>query len=51
MALAKLLLTQAAMGKPETNVGDLCAEIGTTRQTLDRFVDPKGQCGPKTSAC
>ncbi len=31
------------MGKPETVVADLCAEIGITRQTLYRFVDPTGQ--------
>lgn len=43
MTPAKLRLAQAAMGKPETKVGDLCAEIGITRQTLYRFVDPKGQ--------
>ena len=30
------------MGKPETKVADLCAELGITRQTLYRFVDPKG---------
>lgn len=43
MTPAKLRLAQATMGKPETKVGDLCAEIGITRQTLYRFVDPKGQ--------
>lgn len=43
MTPAKLRLAQAAMSKPETRVGDLCAEIGITRQTLYRFVDPKGQ--------
>ena len=42
MTPAKLRLVQAAMGKPETVVADLCVEIGITRQTLYRFVDPKG---------
>ncbi len=40
---AKLRLAQAAMGKPETKVADLCAELGISRQTLYRFVDPKGE--------
>lgn len=31
------------MGKPETKVSDLCAELGITRQTLYRFVGPKGE--------
>ena len=43
MTPAKLRLAQAAMGKPETVVADLCVEIGITRQTLYRFVDPKGE--------
>lgn len=43
MTPAKLRLVEAAMGKPETVVADLCAEIGITRQTLYRFVDPDGQ--------
>ncbi|MDW9451898.1 recombinase family protein [Sinorhizobium meliloti] len=43
MTSAKLRLAQAAMGKPETKVGDLCAELGVTRQTLYRFVGPKGE--------
>lgn len=42
MTPAKLRLAQAAMGKPETKVADLCAELGITQQTLYRFVDPKG---------
>jgi len=42
MTPAKLRLAQSAMGKPETKVADLCAELGITRQTLYRFVDPKG---------
>lgn len=43
MTPAKLRLAQASMGKPETKVGDLCAELGITRQTLYRFVGPKGE--------
>jgi DNA invertase Pin-like site-specific DNA recombinase len=43
MTPAKLRLAQAAMGKPETVVADLCAEVGVTRQTLYRFVDPTGR--------
>ena len=42
MTAAKLRLAQAAMGKPETKVSELCAELGITRQTLYRHVDPKG---------
>jgi hypothetical protein len=26
-----------------TKVGELCRELGVTRQTLYRFVDPKGE--------
>ncbi len=29
-------------GEPETKVGDLCEELGITRQTLYRFVSPTG---------
>jgi len=43
MILAKIRLAQAAMGKPETKVSDLCEELGITRQTLYRHVSPKGQ--------
>jgi len=43
MTPAKLRLAQAAMGKPETKVADLCAELGITRQTLYRFVGPNGE--------
>ncbi|MBF5067466.1 recombinase family protein, partial [Salmonella enterica subsp. enterica serovar Istanbul] len=43
MTPAKLRLAQAAMGKPETKVAELCAELGITRQTLYRFVGPKGE--------
>lgn len=46
MTAAKLRLAQAAMGKPETKVAELCAELGITRQTLYRHVDPKGEFRP-----
>jgi AcrR family transcriptional regulator len=36
----------AAMGQPETVVGDLCEELGVTRQTLYRHVSPKGEMRP-----
>ena len=42
MTSAKLRLAQAAMGQPETKIRELCAELGITRQTLYRHVDPKG---------
>ena len=42
MTAAKLRLAMAAMGKPETIVGELCAELGITRQTLYRHVAPDG---------
>ncbi len=37
MTLAKLRLAQAAMGKPETKVADLCEELDITRQILYRL--------------
>jgi DNA invertase Pin-like site-specific DNA recombinase len=43
MTAAKLRLAMAAMGQPETSVGDLCKELGITRQTLYRHVSPKGE--------
>jgi DNA invertase Pin-like site-specific DNA recombinase len=46
MTAAKLRLAMAAMGKPETRVGELCHELGITRQTLYRHVDPKGNLRP-----
>ncbi|MDK9718945.1 MAG: recombinase family protein [Trichlorobacter sp.] len=42
MTPAKLRLAMAAMGRSGTNVGELCQELGITRQTLYRHVDPKG---------
>lgn len=46
MTTAKLRLAQAAMGKPETKVAALCAELGVTRQTLYRHVTPTGELRP-----
>jgi DNA invertase Pin-like site-specific DNA recombinase len=42
MTAAKVRLAMAAMGKPETHVGDLCQELGISRQTLYRHVAPDG---------
>ena len=39
----KLRLAQVAMGQRETKVGELCSELGITRQTLYRHVDPQGR--------
>ncbi len=46
MTPAKIRLAQAAMGKPETKVTELCEELGITRQTLYRHVSPKGELRP-----
>jgi DNA invertase Pin-like site-specific DNA recombinase len=46
MTPAKLRLAMAAMGKPETRVNELCAELGITRQTLYRHVGPDGGLRP-----
>ena len=46
MTAAKLRLAMASMGEPETKVGELCAELGITRQTLYRHVDPTGKLRP-----
>lgn len=43
MTPAKLRLAMASMGKPGTNVGDHCKELGITRQTLYRHVSPTGE--------
>lgn len=31
------------MGDPGTHVGDLCQELGITRQTLYRHISPTGE--------
>ena len=46
MTPAKLRLAQAAMVDRDTKVGDLCKELGVTRQTLYRFVGPEGELRP-----
>lgn len=43
MTAAKVHLAAAAMGKEDTVVGDLCRELGITRQTLYRYVSPDGE--------
>lgn len=43
MTPAKVRLAVASMGEPGTNVGDLCKELGITRQTLYRHVSPTGE--------
>lgn len=46
MTPAKVRLAMASMGKPETKIGDLCTELGITRQTLYRHVSPTGELRP-----
>ncbi|NUU33072.1 recombinase family protein [Arthrobacter sp. C9C5] len=46
MTPAKLRLALASMGKPGTKVGELCKELGITRQTLYRHVSPAGELRP-----
>lgn len=46
MTEAKLRIAQAAMGQRETGVDGLCAELGVTRQTLYRHMDPQGRLRP-----
>jgi transposase-like protein len=46
MTPAKLRLAQLAMAERDTKVAELCKELGVTRQTLYRFVDPKGELRP-----
>lgn len=47
MTTAKLRLTMAAMGKPETRVGDLCKELGITLQTSYRHLSQAGELRPE----
>ena len=42
MTAAKVRFAMAAMGNPETKIGDLCRELGVSRQTLYRHVGPNG---------
>ena len=46
MTPAKVRLAAAAMGKPETKIGELCKELGISRQTLYRHVSPDGAIRP-----
>ncbi len=39
---AQVRLAQAAMGNKETVVSELCDELGITRATLYRYIDPNG---------
>lgn len=43
LSKAQVRLAQAAMGKKETIVSNLCAELGVTRATLYRYIGPEGQ--------
>ena len=46
MTPAKVRLAAASMGQPGTKVGELCKELGVTRQTLYRHVSPTGKLRP-----
>jgi DNA invertase Pin-like site-specific DNA recombinase len=46
MTAAKLRLAMASMASRDTKVSVLCSELGITRQTLYRHVDPKGNLRP-----
>lgn len=46
MTTANLRLAMAAMGQPETKVGDLRQEPGITKQTLYRHISPNGGLRP-----
>jgi DNA invertase Pin-like site-specific DNA recombinase len=43
MTPEKIRLAMAAMEKAETNVGDLCRELGISSQTLYRHISPTGE--------
>lgn len=43
MTPAKLRLAMASMGRSDTHVGELCKELGVSRQTLYRHVSPSGE--------
>jgi DNA invertase Pin-like site-specific DNA recombinase len=46
MTTAKLRPAQAAMGRPGTRIDELCIELGVSRQTLYRHMNPAGQLSP-----
>jgi DNA invertase Pin-like site-specific DNA recombinase len=43
MTAAKLRLAMASMASRDTHIGNLCKELGITRQTLYRHVSPTGE--------
>ncbi len=43
MTPAKVRLAAASMGKPDTNIAELCTELGISRQTLYRHLSPTGE--------
>jgi len=46
MTPSKLRLAEASMGRPDTKVSELCAELGITGRTLYRHVSPTGEFRP-----
>lgn len=46
MTPAKVRSAAASMGQRDTKVGELCTELGVTRQTLYRHVSPGGETRP-----
>jgi DNA-binding phage protein len=46
MTAAKLRLAQAGLANRDTNMSALCKELGLSRQTLYRFVSPRGELPP-----
>ena len=46
MTPAKLRLAQAALANRDTQIGELCSELGVSRQTLYRHLDPNGNIRP-----
>lgn len=43
LSKSQVRLAQASMMHRETNVSELCKELGISRQTLYRYVNPKGE--------
>jgi DNA invertase Pin-like site-specific DNA recombinase len=43
LSKAQVRLAQAAMKSRDTKVSELCRELGVTRATLYRYVDPQGE--------
>jgi len=42
LSKSQVRLAQTAMKHRDTNVNDLCKELGISRQSLYRYVDPNG---------